>query len=323
MVADMETKRSLIIDANNLLYRTFFANVQEAEDIIVGMCHHSALMTMQKYYREYPADEIVMAFDSKSWRKLYTQDLSECVTHKKYKGTRRQNLTQAQSDKLSKFDTHVQEFADMLKNETSILVLQRKYLEADDLIAAYIHNHPEMSHVLISSDKDYMQLLGCNNLSLIDPDSGKPRSLKDWDNDPEYFMFEKCFRGDTSDNVMSSYPRLRSKKIKEAYTDEFLKQNLMNHKFTVLVNEEDGTISEKEFLTSEVFEENDLLMNLKSQPEHIKKLMDEAVETAKATKGKFNYIKFMKFCAKHELKNILDRVDQFVPMLASKNLTKR
>lgn len=312
--------KSLIMDANNLLYRTFFAQIDEAEDVVIGMCHHAALWTMQKYYREYPADEIVMAFDSLSWRKLYTKDLSQCVTYKKYKGHRRQNLTPSQQAKLEKFDTHVQEFAQMLKTETSILVLREKYLEADDLIAGYIQNNPDMQHVLVTSDKDYIQLLGRNNLTIIDPDSGKPRSLKEWNDDPDFFMFEKCLRGDTSDNVMSAYPRLRSKKIVEAYSDEYAKETIMNHTFKVLVNTDDGGIEEQEFNTREVFEENDLLMNLHSQPDPIKKLMVSSIENARLTKGKFNYMKFIKFCGKHQLKNILDKVDQFVPMLAGKNI---
>jgi 5'-3' exonuclease len=314
-------KRSLLIDANNLLYRVFFAQINESEDILTGMAAHGALWTMQKYYKLYPADEIVMAFDSLSWRKLYTKDLNECVTYKKYKGTRRQNLTQSQKEKMAAFDEHVQAFAEMLRTETSILVLQEKYLEADDLIAIYVQNNPDTQHVLISTDKDYIQLLGKNNLTIIDPDSGKPRSLSEWNNDPDLFMFEKCFRGDTSDNVMSSYPRLQSKKIVQAYTDEFLRENIMNHKFKVLVNSESGEIVEQEFNTRDVFEENDLLMNLYSQPEYIRNLANSSIEKSRETIGKFNYMKFVKYCGKHKLTNILERVDQFVPMLAAKPVT--
>lgn len=312
--------KSLVMDANNLLYRTFFAQIDEAEDVVIGMCHHAALWTMQKYYRQYPADEIVMAFDSLSWRKLYTKDLTQCVTYKKYKGHRRQNLTASQQAKLEKFDTHVEEFAEMLRSETSILVLQQKYLEADDLIAGYIQENPDTQHVLITSDKDYIQLLGRHKLTIIDPDSGKPRSLSEWNNDPEMFMFEKCLRGDASDNVMSAYPRLRSKKIVEAFSDEYARQAIMNHTFKVLVNTEDGQIDEREFVTSEVFEENRLLMDLYGQPEYIKKLMAKSIEQCRQSKGKFNYMKFIKFCGKYQLNNILDKVEQFVPMLAGKNI---
>lgn len=308
--------RSLILDANNLLYRIFFAQLNESSDIAIGMCYHGALWTLRKYFNAYPADDVVMAFDSLSWRKLYTSDLNECVTHKKYKGTRRQNLTPAQKERLQSFDEHVTEFAEMLKNETSVLVLRQKYLEADDLISGYIQMHPGMEHVLVSSDKDYMQLLERNNLTIVDPDSGNPRSLADWNNDPNFFMFEKCLRGDTSDNVMSAYPRLRSKVIKEAFNDEYVKQNVMNHEFKVLVNSKDGSVEEKSYITKDIFDENNFLMNLYEQPDNIKTLMLNSINKSIANRSRFNYVKFMRFCGRHQLTNILDSIDQFVPVLS-------
>lgn len=312
--------KHLIIDANNILYRTFFAQINEAEDIVIGMCHHSALWSMNKYYREYPVDQIIMAFDSYSWRKAYTKDLSECVTYKKYKGTRRQNLTPSQQAKLEKFDEHIAEFAKIMKEQTSILVLQDKYLEADDLIAGYIQARPDDEHILISSDKDYMQLLHKNKLVIIDPDSGKPRSLKDWNDDPEYFMFEKCIRGDTSDNVMSAYPYLRSKRLEKAYTDEYERQAIMNHEFEVEYTDADGILQKDKFLTSEVYDENLYLMSLEHQPEHIRNLITKSIDRSIENKGKFNYVAFLKFCGRYKLKNILDKIDNFVPMLAGKRL---
>lgn len=312
--------KHLIIDANNILYRTFFAQINEAEDIVIGMCHHSALWSMNKYYKEYPVDHIVMAFDSYSWRKAYTKDLSECVTYKKYKGTRRQNLTPSQQAKLDKFDEHIKEFAAIMKEQTSILVLQDNYLEADDLIAGYIQARPDDEHILISSDKDYMQLLGKNKMVLIDPDSGKPRSLKDWNDDPAYFMFEKCLRGDTSDNVMSAYPYLRSKRLEKAYTDEYERQAIMNHEFEVEYTDADGILQKEKFLTSEVYDENEYLMSLEHQPPYIRKLIDKSIQNSIDNKGKFNYVAFLKFCGKYKLKNILDKIDNFVPMLAGKRL---
>lgn len=314
--------RTLVIDANNLLYRTFFGQMKEDVDVLIGLCHHSALWSMLKYYRTYPADEIVMAFDSYSWRKLYTKNLNECVTYKKYKGNRRLNLSSAEENKLKIFDEHVQKFAEMLKTQTSILVLQKNYLEADDLIAEYIQRNPDYQHVLISSDKDYIQLLGNSNLTIIDPDSNKPRTLAEWNNDPNLFMFNKCLRGDQSDNVMSAYPRLRTTKIFEAYSDEYARETIMKHTFKALINSDDDSekVIEKEFLTEEVFAENNLLMNLYEQPEYIKTIMRDAVDEAIANKGKFDYMKFIKFCGKYDLVNILNKVDEFVPMLAMKKI---
>lgn len=310
-------KKSLIFDANNILYRTFFAHSKDSIDVLVGMCHHVGLWSMLGFFREYPADEIVVAFDDHSWRKAYTENLDECVTNKKYKGNRRQGLTESEKEKFAIFDEHVNLFYEMLRDETSLIVLRRKYLEADDLIAGYIQRNPDMEHTLISSDKDFMQLLIKNNLTIVDPDSKKKRSLEDWNNDPDYFMFEKCFRGDRGDNVMSAYPRVRSTKIKAAYTDPYVRENLMEHTFTELVNTDDD-IEEIKYNTREVFEENELLMDLTKQPQVIRELIDEEINRAVEERGKFNYFTFLKFCGKYELKNVLSNVEAFIPLLSSK-----
>lgn len=319
------SKTTLLFDANNILYRTFFGHIDEDEEVIIGMCHHAALWSFNKFYRAYPADEIVVAFDSYSWRKEYTNN-GDCITYKKYKGHRRKDLTPKQQKKLDAFDLHVKEFANMLKTQTSLIVLEANLLEADDLIAGYVQKFKDNKHILISSDKDYMQLLVKHNLTLIDPDSGKPRSLSEWNNDPELFLFEKCFRGDASDNIMSAYPRLRKTKLVQAYTDEFLKENLMQNEFTILVNSDEeadeAPIKELKFKTEDVFYENQYLVDLEKQPKGIRKRIDKTIEDALNNRSTFNYVSFVKFCTKYDLKNILDRLDNFVPMLAGKNLNK-
>ncbi len=310
--------RKLIIDASNILYRTFFAHIKEALDVNVGMCHHIALSTINKYFTNTKADDVILAFDDYSWRKAYTKNLSKCVTYKKYKGTRRKDMSPSDKEKMEKFDSHIQEFVDLFRERTRVVVLHRKYLEADDLIAGYIQAHPEDEHILISSDKDFMQLLVRNNLKIIDPMTDKERTLEEHNNDPDFFMFEKCLRGDTGDNVMSSYPRIRQTKIEEAYRDALVRTNIMQNKFTVLVNDDDGVPQELEFTTQEVFDENVLLMDLTAQPDYIRDLIDETITDAIENRGKFNYMEFLRFCGKYELNAIRERADSYVPMLSCK-----
>lgn len=310
--------RKLIIDASNILYRTFFAHIKEALDVNIGMCHHIALSTVNKYFNSTKADDVIMAFDDYSWRKEWTKDLSTCVTYKKYKGTRRKDMSPSDRSKMEKFDEHIQEFIDLFRERTRVMVLHRKYLEADDLIAGYIQAHPEDEHILISSDKDFMQLLVRNNLKIIDPITDKERTLEEFNQDPDYFIFQKCLRGDTGDNVMSAYPRIRETKIKEAYRDPLIRTNIMQNKFKVLVNDDEGVPEEREFLTQEVYDENILLMDLTAQPDFIRELIDKELAYALENRGRFNYLEFLRFCGKYELVNIRDKIDSFVPMLACK-----
>jgi hypothetical protein len=206
----------------------------------------------------------------------------------------------------------------MFKERSGLIALKRKYLEADDLIAGFVQKYPDDKHIIVSSDKDFIQLLSNGNVTLIDPHSDKPRSLEEWDYDAGYFIFEKCFRGDIGDNVQSSYPRLRATKIKAAYTDEFAKANIMNHTFGVEELDTEGKLKTYTYKTKDLYEENQLLMDLTKQPEYIRELIDSTIEIAINNRGKYNYFEFVKFCGKYELIAILNNVSKYSALLSGK-----
>jgi hypothetical protein len=272
-------------------------------------------MSINKYFKKYNVDEVVIAFDAFSWRKTYTSDPSVCITHQKYKGHRRADMSPTDKEKMEKFDEHIPQFKELFQTLTNCIVLHEKYLEADDLIAGFIQMHPDDDHILLSADKDFMQLLGRNNLRLINPVDDKERTLSEFDDDPYYFIFQKCFRGDRGDNVMSAYPRLRETKIKAAYTDPLLRTNIMQNEFSVMVNKDSGMPEERTYLTEDVFYENELLMDLTKQPDTIRDLIDSSIKASIENRGKFNYIEFLRYCSKYDLENIRKMVDDFIPML--------
>jgi 5'-3' exonuclease len=310
-------KTYLIIDASNLIHRIFRAHIKDKEDVLLGMCVHSVLYAIKKYYSKYNPTDIVIAFDSevKSWRKKYT-DSPEAKTYKKYKGNRRQNLTESEKQKYELLDNFILEMKMMFKTQTSLLVLEGEELEADDVIAAFTQVMADDKCIILSSDNDFIQLLRNSNVTLINPLTDKPIDLAEWDFNADYFMFEKCIRGDSGDNVMSSYPRLRSDKIKQAFNDHFHYQNLLNNQFKVEFFDKDGTLITKEYVTKDVFEENHLLMNLERQPDSIKKKMYKAILNAIDNRGKFDYIKFLRFCGRHNLENVAKNVSEFTKVLS-------
>jgi hypothetical protein len=297
-----------------MLYRGFYANAKENDDVLLAMCYHTALISMQYMVNKYKPDEVVAAFDSHSWRKEYTKYAS--LSHKKYKGKRRQNLTDKEREQLEMFDMHIQDFYEYLKTSTSLIVLKNNLLECDDLIAGFVDMYPDDKHVIISTDKDFIQLLNNPNVTLIEPDKEKQRTLLEWNNDHKFFMFEKCIRGDISDNVQSSYPRLQKKKIDAAYTDSYLRANVMAHEFAVEVIDDDGTLVEHKYKTSELFEENELLMDLRMQPAEIRRKMDRTIHKAMAERSRFDLIKFIQLCGRYDLERIRSNSKQFTKMLS-------
>lgn len=309
-------RKILVFDISNMLYRTFFVNkMKHSAEESAGLAHHAALITLNKYFRNFKPHKVVMAFDRTSWRKAYTAD-ELCISGKPYKGNRRQNMTPAEKEMFAKFIQHVNDFEDMITKQTSVVCLAGDGLEADDLIAGVTEMFPDDEVIIVSADKDLIQLLRGPNVKLIDPATGKDRRKllnDDYNGDVDYFMFEKCIRGDTGDNVQSAFPGVRKTRIKKAYKDAFEQVNLMNESWSMGAK---GTDDYKEFLVKELFEENKLLMDLTAQPPIIRDNVKQIIEQEFSDPGEYSHFHFLKFLGKYELKKISEQVDNFVQMLS-------
>ena len=83
---------------------------------------------------------------------------------------------------------------------------------------------------------------------------------------PEWLLFEKCMRGDSTDNVFSPYPKVRKNKLEEAFADRenqgFVWNNLMLQRWT----DHNGV----EHRVKECYERNKKLIDPTQQPEEIK-----------------------------------------------------
>lgn len=306
---------NLIFDGNNMCNIHFYGNKSADDEDYIGLCFQSMLQDMKKLHSKFNPKRVVVGFDNNSWRKLYTKDLSKCVTHLKYKGTRDNNKTQKEIERRNKLMEELKNFEEILREYTGIVTISAKWLEADDIIAGYVQNFPDEEHIIVSSDKDFIQLIS-DNVKLYNPVSDEFRSLSDWMDDADFYLFEKCFRGDkASDNIMSSYPRLSRKKIELAYKDEFAKSNIMNHEFAVEDIDTNGDLIKYQYKTKEVFEENEYLISLKAQPDYIRELMDSTIQNELNRKKTVSMFHFLKFCGKHGLLYVVRNADKFTPLL--------
>lgn len=307
----------LVFDISNLLHRTFFVNKREDEDTIAGLAHHSALTTLNKYFREYKPSKVVMAFDRSSWRKHFTKDPELCKSGKVYKGHRRQKMTPKEQERYQKFLNHLNVFEDLMRKHTSVICLAGDLLEADDLVGGFVDLYGDDNKItIISTDQDFIQLLRNENIDLIDPATGKSRRPlleKDYGGDVEYFMFEKCIRGDAGDNVMSALPRCRKTRIKKAYTDPYERANLMNETWSVGLPD---TETYQKHVVKELYKENQLLMDLRHQPDEIRELIKEIIVNEMEDPGKYSHFHFLKFLGQYELAKIKESIDNFIPLLS-------
>jgi hypothetical protein len=141
----------------------------------------------------------------------------------------------------------------------------------------------------------------------VDPTTGKNRTLEEWDNDADFFMFNKCIRGDVGDNVQAAYPRIRSTKIKEAYDDPYKRVNIMND---VWKNQ-----TGKELSVKELFEENEMLMDLSKQPQCVRRKIFETISYEIDNTGQFSHFHFLRFLGKYQLKKVANQLETFIPLL--------
>jgi 5'-3' exonuclease, N-terminal resolvase-like domain len=307
----------LVVDTNNILFRVAAAhgkyNSGSATDM-AGLAMHSALMTLRSHYNKVKPDHVALSFEgTRNWRKAYTKS-EKCVSGRLYKGNR------IKDESMEAFFTMLSSFEELARGHTAFTCLGHPELEGDDCIGAYVQYYAPKGDqiVILSGDKDFLHMLKYPNVTLLNPDKlGAKRDLYDEKTkefiDPEYFMFEKAFRGDKGDNVMPAYPRIRSTRLKKAFTDEYERTQIMNETWQY----DDLTTGEaKTFRVGDLFEENHLLMNLERQPPEIREIMFQMVENAEANKGKFSLFHFQKFLGQHQLNRISEEVTNFVDMLS-------
>lgn len=300
----------LIMDMSNILHKTFYVHAKTPTEDLIPLAYHASLQTLNKYHKLVNPSKAIFAFDRGNWRKTYTQS-NLCISGKLYKGQRRKNMTPSQERRYEAFKGFINDFESLMREHTAIVCLAGESLEADDLIAGFCQLHgdvPDTEIVVVSADKDMIQLLRFSNVRLIDPTTGKDRTLAEWNDDAEYFMFEKCLRGDTGDNVQSAYPRVRQTKIDEAYNDAFKRINLMKETWT---NQNKVT-----FTVKDLYEENRLLMDLSAQPEYIRDKMFNVIEHEMENCGKYSHFHFLRFLGKYELKNVAKQLENFIPLLS-------
>lgn len=294
---------------SNLLWRCFHtSNPERTGEDAIGFSHHKSLRSMAAVYREHKPDAVVAVFDRpNSWRKQYTQS-EAALTKAVYKGHRREGMTPKQQAIFQMFIESISDFEALLRGQTMVFCLAGDNLEADDLIAGYVRRYAQNENIIVSADKDFIQLLDNPKVSLLDPISGTQRTLDEWGGDAELFLFEKALRGDKGDNVLSAYPRLRSTRIRKAYTDDYERVKLMNETWTLLGEEQ---------RVGDLYEENRMLVDLNAQPDEIRKIMDDVITAESVRERHYKHTAFLRFCGKHKLVNIANEAERFMHMFAS------
>ena len=205
------------------------------------------------------------------------------------------------------------------------------------MIAGWVQAHPNDNHVIISTDGDFAQLIapnvrqynGVSNITITHEgyfdDKGKPVVDKKTKEvkpapDPEWLLFEKCMRGDTSDNVFSAYPGVRKKGTKnkvgllEAFDDKKTKgfnwNNLMLQRWVDHNGEEHRVLDD--------YNRNVTLCDLTAQPTEIRSIIDETINSVESKDISQVGMRLMKFCAKWDMQRIADNAQHYSKALSAR-----
>ena len=316
----------LLVDTANTFFRARHVAHRGMDSWTkLGFAIHVTLNAVNKAHRIAGADHVIFALEGRSWRKDYY------TPYKRNRSDARAALTEAEQEEDKLFWEAYDELTTFLKDSSNCSVLRCEIAEADDIIARFINMHPNDNHVIVSSDTDFVQLVSDNvrqyngiqnhmiTLEGIFDDYGKPVKDKKTGEakiapDPEWLLFEKCMRGDTTDNVFSAYPGVRKKGTKnktgllEAFEDRnsrgYAWNNLMLQRWTDHNGDEHRVLDD--------YTRNRSLIDLRAQPDNVKIAVDTAIQEQISHKdiGQVG-VRFMKFCGKYDLNRITEQAGQY------------
>jgi len=294
----------------------------------VGMALHLTLASVNQAVRMFNIDHVCFMTEGRSWRKNFYQP---------YKANRVvTDATEAEQEENKLFWETYETFINFLNDKTNTSVLRCSTAEADDLIARFIHLHPTDNHYIISTDTDFVQLISENvqqyngvtgqvirldgyfddrNKPVKDKKTGTHKLLEE----PEYLLFKKIVRGDSTDNVFSAYPGAREKGsknsvgIKEAFEDRN-KQGFNFNNFMLQKWQDHNGIDHR---VKDDYERNRILIDLTAQPDDIKKTIDESIidSIRRTTQNSGVGLHLLKFCGKHELIKISEQAETYAKWL--------
>ena len=308
-----------------------------------GLAMHVLFNSIKKLWLQHQTDHVVFCMDGRSWRKDYFDA---------YKRNRisAKNLKPAKEIEADEyFFSTMNEFVAFLHERTNCTVLHEKISEADDLIARFVALHPNDEHIMVTSDMDYVQLLQ-DNVTMYDAMNGytitpggitndkgqriafslkndgkikyeKPNA--EFVPDPEWIekaKFLKIVRGDTSDNIPSVLPKVRQVRLDKIFNDRNKKGYEWNN--FILESWIDGFGESHK--VKDLYDRNTVLVDLTKQPDAIKLTMDNYIGSALTEPKDCKNIgfHFMKFAARHELKQVLDNSQAIMPFLSASYFEK-
>ena len=262
-------------------------NMRKSNEVDEGMVRHMILNSIRLYRTQFNKDygEVVLTYDSKHyWRREYFPN---------YKAMRKRSREKDNKDWDTIFGVLNKIKAEFKDN------LPYKYLEiygaeADDIIATLCKSNQDEKIMIISGDKDFIQLHKYPKVKQYSP------ILKKYVNghDPDTYIKEHILKGDTSDGV----PNVLSPD--NTFVDSIRQRPLSRKK---IENWLDIDIDDLQEEVKRNYQRNDKLINLDNIPIELEK--EILYEFKEAPCG--DRSKLLNYFIQSRLKNLTNEIGEF------------
>ena len=277
---------SQVMISNLMVQLGNHTNAELEEDLL----RHMILNSIRAYNVKFKAQfgEMIIAADAgHNWRRQ---------VFPYYKANRRKNREKSEINWTVVFET-LNKVREELKEHFPYRVIHVDGAEADDIIGTIVQEYGDTNEqiLILSGDKDFVQLQRYMNVQQFDPVQKKWRKT----NDPDRFIKEHIMRGDTGDGV----PNFLS--ADDTFVVGSRQKPISQKKFDLWLDQDPQVFCDEKMLRG--YLRNQQLVDLNFIPADIKK---EVLAQFEEQKGK-GRDKLFNYFIERRLKILLESINEF------------
>ena len=275
----------ILLDYSQIVIANVMMNKKAMSEDFV---RHAVLNTIRMYHHKFSDEygQLIVCCDAPdNWRR---------DAFKYYKAQRKTTRDKSDFD-WSELFRLLHKIREEISENFPYKVVYIDGAEADDIIATIVMNATKEPVLVLSSDKDFVQLQKYENVSQYSPLTKK---FLNTDN-PDNFLREHILRGDTSDGV----PNFLSSD--DTFVTDKRQTPLSKKKVSVWAELEPDVFCQGEQLRN--YRRNEMLIDFTKIPEWLQiNIVDEYVNQPEVGRSRlFNYF------IKHKLKNLMEHINEF------------
>ncbi len=280
----------ILIDYSQIALANIIVQKLNDESMIRHMILNSIRMYNKKYRDEY-GELVICADGMNTWRKEFFPE---------YKANRRKNRDNSDQDWNEIFRIlHL--VRDEIREYLPYKVIHLDGVEADDVIGTLTMRTQEFGQdepiMIVSSDKDFIQLQKYNNVKQFSPIQKKMVT----DNNPRMYLFNHIMRGDSGDGI----PNVLSA------DDTFVSEGKQTPLRQVKINEWlDASDRLREVMPEDIYrnyQRNKTLIDLNDIPDEVQETIINSYEEQSKTPN----MRVLNYLIKKRCNNLIEVVEEF------------